>query len=79
MRVPGKTREVIFRVFVAKVIEQKERVEILCIAKSKCPAQVDAGAFDCRLSFNNTPDWSDRHYSSNGISHTAHRPPEPLA
>jgi hypothetical protein len=59
MRMPWKTGEVVLRVFVAEIIEQKERVELLGISKSKCAAKVHTGAFNRGLSFNYSLNWPD--------------------
>jgi hypothetical protein len=49
MRVPGKTREIVFGHVVSKVIEQQERVVLACLTEPERPAQVHAGTLDSGL------------------------------
>ena len=60
MRVPRKSGEVIFRNVVAKIIEQKERIEIGSVAEAKSAAQVHPRTIASRLG----PDES--FYGTNG-------------
>ena len=51
VRMPGKSRQVIFRIVVAEIIQQQERIEILGLAETEGALQLYAGAFDASASF----------------------------
>ena len=61
MRVPGKSGEVVRRIFVAEVVEQQERIEFLGFAETEGALQLDAGALDGGLGFENLFDCAKRH------------------
>src|SRR5215470_1483519 len=61
MRVPGKSREIVFGDIVPEVIEEQEGIEVGGAAESECAAQVDTRAFHRRLGFDETLDRTDRH------------------
>jgi hypothetical protein len=48
MRMPWKTREVIFRILIPEIVEQQERIEIARLSEPESPAQFDAGSFGYR-------------------------------
>src|SRR6516225_9213465 len=49
MRMPRETREVVLGNVVAKVVQQKEWIEVGRVAKAECPAQMHAGSFESRF------------------------------
>jgi hypothetical protein len=53
VRMPRKSLEIIFRIFVAEVIEQKKWIEFLRLAEAECALQLDAGALDRGRSLDN--------------------------
>src|SRR5882762_10837484 len=61
MRVPGKPRQVILGVLIAKVVEQKERIEVFGVAEAECAAQPHTGALDGRLRLQYSLDRSNGH------------------
>src|SRR4029450_6806952 len=61
MGMPREAREVVVRLVVAEVIEEKKRVVIGGIAKAERPAQLDPGAFEGGLGQRNALDGSDGH------------------
>jgi len=64
MRVPREACQVILRNVVAEIVEQQERVEVRCVAEAERAAQMDAGAFEGGLGFNEPFDGSKRHIPS---------------
>ena len=48
---PGEAGEIIVGNVVTKVVEQQEWIEIGCVAKTKRPAEMNAGAFQRRFGF----------------------------
>src|SRR5579863_2876630 len=46
MRVPRKSRKVIFRHVVAEIVEQKKWIEVLGISKTEGAAQMHTGTFE---------------------------------
>jgi len=46
MRMPREAGEIIVRVVVAKIVEQKKRIHFACVSKAKRPMQLDARAFE---------------------------------
>jgi len=59
MRMPGKSRNIIFRMLIAKIIQQQEGIEILGFAETEGALQFNAGAFDRRLRLNNLFYWAE--------------------
>ena len=51
VRVPWKSRQVIFRIVVTEIVQQQERVEVRCIAETECAPQMHAGSFNGRFGF----------------------------
>src|ERR1700683_3195396 len=66
MRMPGKSRQIIFRNVVAKIVEQKKWVEFFRISKAESAAQMHARAFQRGLGLNQLFNWRDRHNASLG-------------
>ena len=52
MRMPGKSRKVIFRILVAEIVQQQKRIEILGFAETEGALQLYAGAFESGLRLN---------------------------
>src|SRR6266704_929912 len=61
MGMPGEAGEIIFRNVIAKVIQQKERVEFRSVSEAERAPQMHAGPFTRRLGFNQPLDRSNRH------------------
>ena len=59
MRMPGKSRQIIFRILVAEIIQQQERIEILGLAEAEGALQLYARAFDRRLRLNDLFYWTE--------------------
>ena len=59
VRMPRKSGQVIPRIVVAKIIQQKKRIEILRLAEAERALQLDARALDGRLGLNNLSNWSE--------------------
>src|SRR5579862_4078574 len=51
VRVPGESRQIIFRVVVTEIIEQQKGIEILGFPKAEGTLQLHAGALDCGFRF----------------------------
>src|SRR5919109_3978179 len=61
VRMPRKPRQIILWNVIAEIIEQKERVEILRVAKTKSAAEVYTRTFESRLRFDKPLNRSDGH------------------
>ncbi len=61
MRMPWKTGQIILRLFIAKVVEQEERVEVSGVAETERTPQMNTCTFEGRLGFDETLDWPNRH------------------
>src|SRR5205823_14314496 len=61
---PGKAREVVLWLVIAKVVEQQKGIEVGGVAEAERALQLHACPFDCRLRLNNPLDRSDRHGGS---------------
>ncbi len=59
--VPRKAREVILRPVIAEIVEEKERVELGCVAEAERASQVYTCAFDGRLGLAESLDRPDGH------------------
>src|SRR5581483_8878461 len=59
MRMPGKSCQIVSRVLIAKIVQQQERIEILCLSKTERALQLHARAFNRRLRLNNLFYWSE--------------------
>ena len=64
VRMPGKTSQIIIRPVVAKIVEQKERVEFGRVAESETALQLDACAFHGRSRFDDLFYRTERHVIS---------------
>src|SRR5438128_8695791 len=60
---PGKSRQVVLRDIVAEIIQQQEGIEVGCIAKTECAAQVYTRAFERWLRSDKALNRSYRHSS----------------
>jgi hypothetical protein len=58
MWVPRKPGDIVFGIFVPKVVEQEKWIEVTRISKSKRATQSHTRAFDCGLSLNDPFNWS---------------------
>src|SRR4249920_1838544 len=61
MRVPRKSREVVLRVVIAKVIEEQKRIVVLRVAEAERAAKLDACAFHRRTGLNDAFHSTDGH------------------
>src|ERR1700687_4823923 len=52
VRMPGKSRNIIFWILIAEVVQQQERIEILGLAEAEGALQLHASALDCGLRLN---------------------------
>ena len=59
VRMPRKSGEVIFRVVIAKIVQQQKRVEILRFTEAESALQPHASALDRGLRLNNLFDWAE--------------------
>ena len=55
----GNPFEIIFRILVAEIVQQQERIEILGFAEAEGALQFYARAFDGRLGLNDLFYWSE--------------------
>ena len=53
VRMPGKARQIIRRIVVAKIVQQQERIELRGLAKAEGALQFHARAFDGGFGFKN--------------------------
>jgi hypothetical protein len=58
MWMPGETSKKVFGVFIPKVVEQQEWIELGSLPESKRPTQFYACAFNCWLCCNDALDGS---------------------
>jgi hypothetical protein len=61
MRMPRKSRHVIGRPLVAKIVEQQERIELIGLAKTECAAQAYTRALHGQLGLTDTLNGTNRH------------------
>ena len=61
MRVPGEAGEVVRGVLVAEIIQQEERIELLCFAETEGALELNARTLDGGLGFKNLFDRAKRH------------------
>src|SRR5262249_5457155 len=61
MRMPRKSREIFFRVVVAEIIQQQERIELFGVAEAERAAQMHAGAFERGLGLDDLLDRTNGH------------------
>ena len=59
MRMPREACEKILGTFVAEIVEQQERIEVLGVAEAEGTLQLYAGAFEGVFGFENALDRSD--------------------
>ena len=59
VRMPGKSRAIVFRTIVAEVVEQEEWIEFARIPKAEGATQLDARTLDCRFGLNDSFDRSN--------------------
>jgi hypothetical protein len=52
VRMPGKSRNVIFRILIAEVVQQQEWIEILGFAEAEGALQLYASTLDCGFRLN---------------------------
>src|SRR5260370_19585190 len=62
VRVPGKTRQIIFRNVIAEVIEEKKGIEIGSVTEAERTAEVPPRAFHRRLRGYNSFNRPERHW-----------------
>ncbi len=70
VRMPRETRQIIFGNIVAKIVEEKKRVEVRGVAKAERAAQVYARTFHRWLGFDEPLHRSNRHGASSRESLT---------
>ncbi len=61
MRVPGKSRHVILRLFIAKVVEEQKRIKVRRVSEAEGATQLDACTFEGGFGFGDAFDGADRH------------------
>ena len=61
VRMPRESCSVIFRILIAEVVEQQERIEILGYAEAEGALQFHTGALDCGLRLNYLFNWAESH------------------
>ena len=59
VRMPGKSRQVIFRILIAEIVQQQERIEILGFAEAEGALQLHASALDGGLRLNDLFNWAE--------------------
>ena len=59
VRMPGKSRQVIFRIVIAKVVQEQERIEILGLAEAEGALQLHTGALDGGLRLTDLSNWAE--------------------
>jgi len=59
VRMPGKSRNVIFRILIAEVVQQQEWIEILGLAETEGALQLHASALDCGRRLNDLFNWAE--------------------
>src|SRR5262249_61318586 len=57
VRMPWKSRPIVFGTIVAKIVEQQERIELARLAEAEGAAQLDTCAFDTRFGMDNCVNW----------------------
>jgi hypothetical protein len=58
VRVPGESCDIVGRVVVAEIVQQKKRIEILGLAETEGALESDSRAFDGRLGLNDLLNWA---------------------
>src|SRR4029077_21233116 len=61
VRMPGKSRNVIFWILIAEVVQQQERIEFLGLAETESALQFHASALECGRRLNNLFNWPEGH------------------
>src|SRR5438045_7840247 len=61
MRMPGKSRQIILRIFIAEIVQQQEGIEILRFAETEGALQLYAGALNSGLRLNDLLYRTERH------------------
>src|SRR5262249_16538359 len=61
MRMPWKSRQVIVRILIAKIVEKQKRIEVFRLPKTERALQLYPGAFNGWLCFQHLSNWSKRH------------------
>ncbi len=56
---PGKSRNVIFWILIAEIVQQQERIEVFGFAEAKGALQLHASALDCWLRLNDVFNWAE--------------------
>src|SRR6185437_6214524 len=64
MGMPWESGKIVLRIFVAEIVEQKKRIELLRLSESKGTAQLHPGAFERGFRFNDSFYRSERHNDS---------------
>src|SRR6202163_5150300 len=59
VRMPGKSRNVIFWILIAEVVQQQARIEILGFAETEGALQLHASALDCGRRLNDLSNWAE--------------------
>src|SRR5438552_2498742 len=59
MRMPGKSRQIVFGIVVSEIVQQQKWIEFLGRAETEGALQLYACALDCRRSLNNLFDWAE--------------------
>ena len=59
VRMPRESSQVVFRVVIAKIVQQQKRIEILCLAEAEGALQLHASALDGGLRLNDPFDWAE--------------------
>ena len=61
MRVPGKSRQIVFGDIVAEVVQEQEGVEFFRVSETEGAAEMYACSFECRLGLNQSLNRSKGH------------------
>jgi hypothetical protein len=64
MRVPGKTRQIIFRNVIPKIVEEQEWIEVFGVTETKSATKMHTGTFNSWLGLDNSLYRSDGHGDS---------------
>jgi hypothetical protein len=62
MRVPREPSQIILGNVVAEIVQEKEWIEVGCIAESESAAKMHAGAFERRLGLDESLNGSNGHF-----------------
>jgi hypothetical protein len=61
VRMPWESRQIVLRNIVSEIIEQEERIEIVCVSEAERSPQMHARSFEGWLGFYETLDGPDGH------------------